>query len=248
MILHEAVWGKPVANVIADLDDATKGAVEGIYSRWRQVLCNWVKAHEKAIKFGSTSELREVGLLDKVEADSAIFRRVDLDDVEVEWQEYHGMKRRGGRTSSVLVRTPNSVSSRGKRGWAVPPPTSTAQWEQVRAKRVGLGTLVHRDGAPAYNKNPPGIFNDTVSHSSKKKKYAKPASHTLEDGSTYDTVAGTESLDGWWSHGKRAVSSTNARYPASVDRRLREAQWRHWIGGRDRWQAAGEVIAWIPES
>ena len=53
-------------------------------------------------------------------------------------------------------------------------------------------------------------------------------------------------MDGWWKHGKRGVSSTNARYPRAVEARLREVQWRHWIGEQDRWAAAGEVISWVP--
>ena len=46
--------------------------------------------------------------------------------------------------------------------WAMPPPTSTAQWEQIRDKRVGAGTLVHGDGAPLYKSHPSDVYNKAV--------------------------------------------------------------------------------------
>ena len=48
-------------------------------------------------------------------------------------------------------------------------------------------------------------------------------------------------------HGKRNLSAVNAKHEESVEDRLREAQWSHWVGGADRWVAAGEVNAWVPE-
>jgi hypothetical protein len=49
--------------------------------------------------------------------------------------------------------------------WAVPPPTSTAQWEQIRDKRVGAGSLVHGDGAPLYKNHPSDVYNNKAMHS-----------------------------------------------------------------------------------
>ena len=40
-------------------------------------------------------------------------------------------------------------------------------------------------------------------------------------------------MDGVWKHTKRAISRTNARCPEAVELKLREAQWRHWLGFGD---------------
>ena len=56
----------------------------------------------------------------------------------------------------------------------------------------------------------------------------------------------TQSLDGWWGHCKKACSTVNAGFQDSVDDHVREAQWRHWTGDRDRWEAAADVISWLP--
>jgi hypothetical protein len=83
---------------------------------------------------------------------------------------------------------------------------------------------------------------------SKKPEYAKHVTHTDEDGNSYDAVAGTQSLDGWWGHGKEACKGVNARYSVKVEDHLREEQWRHWVGDGDRWAEAGRVLSWTPES
>ena len=51
-------------------------------------------------------------------------------------------------------------------------------------------------------------------------------------------------LDGFWKHTNRNISTVKAENPEKVVQRVREAQWRHWIGNSDRWQEAGKVIAW----
>ena len=48
--------------------------------------------------------------------------------------------------------------------WAVPPPTSTAQWEQIPDKRVGAGSLVHGGGAPLYKNHPSDVYNNKAVH------------------------------------------------------------------------------------
>ena len=186
------------------------------------------------------------GRLDEVEADAAVFRKRDIDEVQVKWQEYHGMKRRGDRESLALDETHDATSSRGKRGWAVPPPTSKAQWEKIRGQRVGQGVLVHKDGAQAYDKPPEGIYVDSAPHSGKNASYAKTSVQELADGSSHRSVSGTQSLDGGWKHIKKNVSPTLAQASALVDHKVREAQWRHWIGNGDRWLAAGELISFVP--
>ena len=76
--------------------------------------------------------------------------------------------------------------------------------------------------------------------------YAKTFTHHLPDGNKFKAVTGTQSLDGWSGHCKKACSTVNARFQDSVDDHVREAQWRHWTGDRDRWEAAADVISWLP--
>ena len=59
-------------------------------------------------------------------------------------------------------------------------------------------------------------------------------------------VAGTQCLDGWWKSAKRGLGATNARFDDAVERRVREIQWRHWVGDGDRWEAAAAVISYVP--
>ena len=247
-ILHCAVWGMPVSNVLSVLEGRHKQSVESIYAKWRHVLRNYVFEEQKSIKFGSSEELVAAGYLDEVEADAAVFRKIDADKLQVEWQEYHGTQRRGDRKSLALDKTEGARSSRGTRGWAVPPPTSNAQWGKIRARRVGRGILIHKDGARVYDKEPPGVYVDTAPHSGKNKCFAQTSVQTLADGSSHRSVTGTQSLDGWWKHGKRKVSTTPAASIKIVDHKLREAQWQHWIGNADRWVEAGKVISFIPRA
>ena len=93
-----------------------------------------------------------------------------------------------------------------------------------------------------------GQFHDSVSHSGPSASYTKTVKHSLPDGKELKAVAGTQSMDGWWTHGKRNTRGVNARYEDKVEDHIREEQWRHWLGERDRWLAAGEVISWVPES
>ena len=123
--------------------------------------------------------------------------------------------------------------------------TSNTQWGTLRPKRVSTGALVHSGGARAYVKNPPGILQDGVCRG-KKRQYTKTTEHHDFEGKAFKSKGGTQCLDGWFQHGKRAVGRTNARFSRAVTHRLRQAQWRNWIGNRDRWVAAGEVISWVP--
>jgi hypothetical protein len=125
-----------------------------------------------------------------------------------------------------------------------------AEWKKISDKRVGKNTLTHTDGAPAYSKPRPGTMHDKVSHGrngGKKPQYTKLHQHPLPDGTVLEAQGGTQSLDGWWKHGKRACDGTQARNPTNVEEHVRAEQWRHWIGDADRWVEAGKVISWIPE-
>ena len=41
---------------------------------------------------------------------------------------------------------------------AAPPPLTKNEWKKLSKKRVGKGSLVHADGAPAYQNNPEGVL------------------------------------------------------------------------------------------
>ena len=162
-----------------------------------------------------------------------------------------GAKRRGDRSSLVLEKRPAQTarSSRSTNGRAVPPPMTKGEWVAFQKKYVRLSALAHTDGAVAYRTTASGVMHDAVRHSrggQTRGEYTKVVKHTRNDGKTLSAVAGTQSLDGWWKTGKRNCDGVRASYEGAVDDRVREAQWRHWVGSKDRWVEAGKVIAWVP--
>ena len=42
------------------------------------------------------------------------------------------------------------------------------------------------------------------------------------------SLAGTQSLDGWWGRAKRNLTGINAANDSHLDAGMREAQWRHF--------------------
>ena len=90
---------------------------------------------------------------------------------------------------------------------------------------------------------------DSVNHSinkRRKKEFVKEVVYTDKNRASYRALGGTQSLDGLWSHLQRNTSTVPAKYRKHIDSRIREAQWRHWIGSADRWVEAGRVLAWTP--
>jgi hypothetical protein len=184
--------------------------------------------------------------------DEAVFRKQHLPGNEVLWNEYVGLKRRGDRGSLFLQKRPSShnKSSIVKSGRSAPPPMSVPEWQRLQDARVGERSLVHSDGARAYNNLRVGVLHDSVSHSSRNgcpPQYTKMVTHKLPDGSKHACVAGTQSLDGWLGWAKKNMHGVKAQSPKRVDEHLKEEQWRHWLGCADRWAEAGKVLSWIPE-
>lgn len=110
---------------------------------------------------------------------------------------------------------------------------------------------MHVDGAAVYNRQQaPGVMRDRVIHrpsnSKRKSEYTKRVAHTLTNGSTYEALGGTKSLDGLFARTRRNISTVQACRPKAVEERVREFQWCHWIGPADRWEKAGKVISWVP--
>lgn len=248
-ILHCAAWGLPQSKIPAVIEGVKRFAVERIFSNWRRTLAAHVENNQDKITFGGVE-----GAPDEFEVDEAVWRKQDIGDGKVELTEFVGLKRRGDRASLYLDRRDpkHSVSSRAENGRAVPPPFSKPEWKTISDKRVFKGALAHSDGAPVYRTQPDGVLHDSISHmrrrGQKKPQFTKTTTHADASGQSFKAVAGTQSLDGWWGHGKAATKGVNARYDTSVSQRVREAQWAHWVGNRDRWVEAGRVISWIPES
>jgi hypothetical protein len=245
-ILFCASWGVPQRFVPALIEGVAHQGVERIYTSWRGVLSEYVSGKQDSIKFGS----EPCAELDELEADGAVFRKTNLPGNEVQWQEFHGLKRRGDRTSLHLEKRSDEATRSARSattGRAVPPPLSVVEWRRAE-KRLGGNSLLHTDGARAYNAA--GVLHDSVSHSHRhgqKGHFTKPTRHVLADGSQHKAQAGTQCLDGWWRVGKRDMFGVKASLPHRVEQHLRESQWRHWLGNSDRWAAAGEVLSWIPE-
>ena len=126
----------------------------------------------------------------------------------------------------------------------MPPPFTKEEWIDLRERKVGDNALGHFDGAPAYKSQGLNQLRDSVPHSGPNKQYTKVTDHLDLEGNSFKAVAGTQSLDGWWTHGKKAAHGVNAKYPDKVWQHVREEQWHHWVGNDDRWTAVGKVLAW----
>ena len=163
------------------------------------------------------------------EADEAFFRKKDVttgpNKGKVEWHEFVGLKTRGQRQSLVLERRdPTHCLSTGaapvrecKKGRAVPPPYTRGEWQAFASKHVQDKFILHADGAPAYSRPPPGleIRRDTVNHSCRNGGpfFSKKAVHKHLTGkagrSKKATMAGTQSLDGWWGKPKQNLKGVS---------------------------------------
>ena len=247
-ILHCAVWGVPQRLVSALIEGVGEDAVTSGYKKWRCVVTAYVKANQSKIKFGQMHipAASDNVPVDEYEGDEAVFRKRPIGKKKVRWLEGVGLKRRGDRKSLVVKSRAkkHSVSARAENGRAVPPPYTADEWSKMNAKHIGKHALGHFDGAPAYKKQRRGQLRDAVPHSGPNKCYTKTYAHRDCNGKTFKAVGGTQSLDGWWGHAKKAVSSVNARFEGEVWNRVHEEQWQHWCGNEDRWIAAGRVLEW----
>jgi len=229
----------------------THKGVDPLYASWRKVLAGFVAAKQETVSFGRDVAGCGSDAFDEIEVDESVFRKTALPDNQVEFHEYVGAKRRGDRQSLHLAKRAGarSRSTRTRNGKAAPPPMTVEEWEQTSAALVGEGTLVHADGAPAYKKNKPGIKQDAVNHSTRNGGpfYTKPTTHLLPSGERYKAQGGTQSMDSIWGWAKKNMHGVHAGNAKKIDERVREFQWRHWLGDKDRWVAAGEVLSWVPE-
>ena len=248
-ILFCAAWNVNQSLIPALIEDLSHKKVDQVYKAWRVLLKDYIKETQKDISYGST----EAGVLDEIEVDEAAFRKLDGPDGEVEWNEIVGSKRRGDRKSLYLEKRSedHSRSLRAEDGRAAPPPLTKNEWRKFRDARVGEGSLTHSDGAPAYNETGAGSYHDKVCHDSRRggkrvQEYTRKVEHDLPDGTSYKAMAGTQSIDGWWGHGKRACHGVKAQDKHILESHIRAEQWRHWVGAGDRWAEAGKVISWVP--
>lgn len=246
-VLHCAVWGVPVSNFSTLIPDVSRKQATRIYSEWRRQVALYVEAHQANIRFGSNKS----NVLDEIEVDEAVFRKSNVGGNAVQWHEFVGAKRRGDPSSLVLHRRPagNSVSLRAVacRRHAVPPPKSKSEWNRIRDAHVGEGTLVHSDGSLAYRNPPSGVAHDHVNHGSSERRrpqFSGKRQHITRSGQPYQSVGGTQSIDGWWTWAKKATAGVRACDDTRVEHHIREAQWRHWIGTAERWSASGAVLSW----
>jgi len=192
----------------------------------------------------------DLNALHEIEVDETVFRKTSLPGNQVEWHEYFGAKRRGDRTSLVMEQRAGTHcrSTKTKNGKAAPPPMTVVEWQCISKSRIGEGTLVHADGAPAYARNNPGVAHDQVNHSTRNGGpfFTKKTKHILANGKAYESQAGTQSLDSIWGWTKKNMFGVKAACPQKIRERVREFQWRHWIGVQDRWVAAGDVLRYKP--
>ena len=240
-VLFLAAWGTQLRQARAQTG-LGEGSLSKAHARWRLLLRKWVEQKQDTIMHGGDYE--------EGEADEAVFRKKDVttgpDKGKAEWHEFVGLKTRGQRQSLVLERrdpthclSKRAAPVRGsKKGRSVPPPYTQGEWQALAAKRVQDKFILHADGAPAYSRPPPGleIRRDTVNHSCRNGGpfFSKKAVHKHLAGkagrSKKATMAGTQSLDGWWGKPEQNLNGVRAGLDDRIDERVRESQWWHWLG------------------
>ena len=154
---------------------------------------------------------------------------------KVQWIEYVGMKRRGDPSSLYLEErdAKQSKSTRKPTGGSCPPPYTREEFLDLARRKITTGAHQHTDGAQAYAVDLPGVVRDKVKH--KKNEFTKP-------GAVPGTWAGTQSLDGWWGHAKKACVGVNAQAQNALSNHVHEAQWRHWTLQADKWLECGALL------
>lgn len=250
-LLFHAAWNtQPLANVRAELG-LNECTISDAYARWRAVLKVWVEHKQASIRHGGNYEEAEV--------DEVILRKRDLPGRKVAWTEYVGLKTRGDRESLVLRKRPASKSvstraepvRRAKKGRVAPPPLTKAEWLDMARDHCKDKLIVHADGAVAYDAKPADmdIRKDSVNHGCRNggPYYTKKATHKHLKGQPVGknkkaTVAGTQSLDGWWKSPKMNLRGVKSSCEDVVDARVAQSQWHHWIGNKDPWKTQGEVL------
>ena len=254
-LMWHAAWNAPPRQVRADMGLSEK-CVAAAYTRWRKVLKKWVEHKQAAIKVG--------GDYKEIEADEVVIRKKNLQRNQVQWYEYVGLKQRGEKESLILEKRSavNSVSKRaqpvrpGKKGRAAPPPLKSEEWAAIAKEHVKNKTILHVDGAVAYATKIDGleIRRDTVDHGCRHggPYYTKKAVHRGLTGqppgkNKKATLAGTQTLDGFWDKPKLNLRGIKAKDEERVDERVRQSQWMHWIGSNDPFIAQGQVLKNVRE-
>ena len=106
------------------------------------------------------------------------------------------------------------------------------EWQKVAKKHVKDKTILRTDAAPAYVAMVPKkeIRRDTVNHGCRnggpyftKKVVHKKLTGQSKGKNKKATVAGTQSLDGWWGTPKRNLRGVRADHGQRVDERVRES-------------------------
>ena len=100
------VWGVPQKCVPAIVDVSHRG-VEAIYGAWRTTLRGYVKEIQGRTMFGSSDPKK----LDEIEVDESVVRKQDIGNIQVQWNEIVGLKRRGDRKSLVVMKRPAARAS-----------------------------------------------------------------------------------------------------------------------------------------
>eukprot|EP00971_Amphidinium_carterae_P278169 5521643-Amphidinium_carterae.1 len=57
--------------------------------------------------------------------------------------------------------------------------------------------------------------------------------------------SGTQYIDGFWQHLRKEVGTTARTLEDACMRKVRAAQWRRWLQGRDVWECLGESMQYV---
>ena len=176
----------------------------------------------------------------EIEVDECTFSKMDSGDVNkpVAWSGYIGIIRRGFPQTLKLIALPIRNTSERAPG---PGPITKAMWTPIAHSIFkGKTAILHTDSARAYGMPLPGVTRTSVIHQLKKidgvwksPVFAETMYVTLVDGRRVKVQSGTQTIDGAWSHIRKALQHRHSSDPKTVDELLRVAQFRYWSSGHE---------------
>ena len=73
----------------------------------------------------------------------------------------------------------------------------------------------------------------------------KTCNHTSPDGSTFKALGGTQCLDSFFGWAKKDCFRVRRGYDGALEEHVKEAQWKHWVQGKDHWIEVGKVLKYM---
>eukprot|EP00971_Amphidinium_carterae_P260987 5177525-Amphidinium_carterae.1 len=132
-----------------------------------------------------------------------------------------------------------------------PGPITLAMWRPLTRSCFvkGQPVVLHTDSARAYSLDVPDITHTSIVHQLKRINgvwvqpvFTKVKEITLSNGDVIQVKAGTQTIDGFWSHLRSNLSGGIKGDNDSMDGMIRMAQFQYWNMGQDAFRALAKTM------